>query len=64
MVGGLFGVLYGFLYIILRSEDYALLIGSSGLFMLLCMVMFLTRNIDWYRLSRGSIESPVTASEI
>ncbi|MBN1756846.1 MAG: cell envelope integrity protein CreD [Chitinispirillaceae bacterium] len=52
MVGVLFSILYGFLYIILRSEDYALLIGSSGLFMLLGTVMFLTRNIDWYRLGR------------
>ena len=58
MVGGLFCVMYGFLYVILRSEDYALLIGSSGLFLLLGVVMFLTRNINWYRLSRGGAEVP------
>jgi hypothetical protein len=32
----------------LKSEDYALLIGSLGLFMILAGVMVLTRRIDWY----------------
>ncbi|NLE01144.1 MAG: cell envelope integrity protein CreD, partial [Fibrobacter sp.] len=30
-----FSVFYGFLYILLQSEDYALLLGSTGLFVLL-----------------------------
>jgi len=57
MVGGMFCVLYVFLYIILRSEDYALLIGSTGLFLLLGTVMFLTRNVNWYRLNRCDAEA-------
>ena len=40
---------YGFLYAALRSEDYALLIGSLGLFAILAGVMILTRKVDWYR---------------
>jgi len=40
---------YGYLYIVLQSEDYALLLGSIGLFLLLSAVMFITRNIDWYK---------------
>jgi inner membrane protein len=40
---------YGFLYAALRSEDYALLIGSLGLFVILAGVMILTRKVDWYR---------------
>jgi inner membrane protein len=39
---------YMFLYAALKSEDYALLIGSLGLFLILAGVMLLTRRIDWY----------------
>jgi inner membrane protein len=40
---------YGFLYATLQSEDFALLIGSVGLFAILGLVMILTRRVDWYR---------------
>ena len=40
---------YLFLYAALKSEDYALLIGSLGLFVILAGVMILTRRIDWYK---------------
>ncbi len=41
-------VLYGYLYIILQLQDYALLMGSLGLFVILSIVMYLTRKIDWF----------------
>lgn len=44
------GGLYGFLYVLLRAEDYALLMGTVGLFLLLALFMYLTRHLDWYRL--------------
>jgi len=51
-----FGVLlagiYGALFVILQSEDYALLLGSLLLFGLLAAAMYLTRNVDWYALAR------------
>jgi inner membrane protein len=48
MIGaGLAGV-YTFLYITLRQQDYALLMGAIALFILLGVVMFVTRKIDWY----------------
>lgn len=50
MVGGILTVLYGYLYILLQLEDYALLMGSIGLFVVLALVMFMTRKIDWYGL--------------
>ncbi len=37
-----------FLFVVLRSEDWALLIGSLGLFLILGGVMALTRRVDWY----------------
>ncbi len=40
--------LYLFVYIILQLEDYALLIGSILLFLILSTVMYLSRKIDWY----------------
>ena len=51
--GGLLGALYGFLYVILQSEDYALLLGALLLFVALAIVMIMTRRVDWYRLSEG-----------
>ena len=42
-------VLYTFLYTTLKSEDYALLIGSIGLFTILSLIMYFTRNFNWYR---------------
>jgi inner membrane protein len=43
-------LLYGYLYSALQSQDYALLIGSVGMFVILTVVMVITRNIDWYAL--------------
>ena len=42
-------LLYLFLYIILQLQDYALLFGSIGLFIVLSAFMILTRNINWYK---------------
>ena len=41
--------LYLFLYIVLRMQDFALLLGSIGLFVVLGLFMMLTRKINWYR---------------
>lgn len=48
LVGGILAILYGYLYMILQLEDYALLMGSIGLFIALASVMYVTRKIDWY----------------
>jgi inner membrane protein len=40
--------IYGFLYVLLREQEYSLLYGTAGLFFLLGLVMYITRNIDWY----------------
>jgi inner membrane protein len=47
-VAALLTTLYSFLYTLLQMEDYALLIGSIGLFAILAATMYLTRKIDWY----------------
>lgn len=39
--------LYGFIYVIIQLENYALLVGSIGLFLILAIIMFASRRIDW-----------------
>jgi inner membrane protein len=41
-------VLYVFLFIILQLMDYSLLFGNIGLVIVLALVMYFSRKIDWY----------------
>ncbi|EMN45147.1 cell envelope integrity protein CreD [Leptospira weilii] len=51
--------LYSFLYVVLSSEDYALLLGSVAVFVFLALLMHLTRKINWYSFGfkKGEAES-------
>ena len=40
---------YGLLYVLVLSENYALLLGAIILFIALAAVMLVTRKVDWYR---------------
>ncbi|MEQ8425698.1 MAG: cell envelope integrity protein CreD, partial [Cyclobacteriaceae bacterium] len=50
---GLFSALlvafYSFIYIIIIQQDFSLLTGSVGLFVVIGALMYLTRKINWYR---------------
>mgnify|MGYP003607769684 CR=1 FL=1 len=46
IAGALTG-LYTFIYVIIQLENYALLVGSIGLFSILAAVMYFSRKIDW-----------------
>jgi inner membrane protein len=48
LMAGFLVLLYGFLYILLQMQDYALVLGSAGLFIILAVIMYLSRKIDWY----------------
>jgi len=50
---------YVLLYAVLNAESYALLIGSIGAFVVVALVMFLTRRLNWY----GADEEDVTITE-
>ncbi|MGI5869566.1 MAG: cell envelope integrity protein CreD [Kiritimatiellia bacterium] len=41
-------LIYGFLYTTLQLQDYALVLGSVGLFAALAVVMYSTRRVNWY----------------
>ncbi|HZV69933.1 MAG TPA: cell envelope integrity protein CreD [Saprospiraceae bacterium] len=47
LAGGLLVVLFGFIYIILQLEDFALLAGSIALFVIIALIMYLTRKVKW-----------------
>lgn len=61
--GAIFGAalasLYGLLYVLLRSEDHALLMGSILVFAALAATMIATRRVDWYA---AGASSPVPRS--
>jgi inner membrane protein len=67
-MSGMLVLLYSYLYVLLQAEDYALLLGSIGLFAILAFVMYLTRKVDWYsprmgkelgkELGRGAATAP------
>jgi len=56
MVGAILSILYVYLFVLLQMQDFALLMGSIGLFIVLAIVMYLTRNIDWYSQNNNQIE--------
>lgn len=41
----------GVMWVLLRSQDSALLLGTGVLLLALCGVMFLTRHLDWHALA-------------
>jgi inner membrane protein len=51
-IAGMLVALYAFLFVLLHVQDYALLVGSVGLFLVLALLMYATRNVDWYRVGR------------
>ncbi len=52
--GAMITLLYGMLYIIISSEDHALLLGSILVFLALAGVMLLTKNFDWHQVSQDT----------
>lgn len=55
-----FSLLYGFIYVLLRLEEYALLVGSVASFAAVAATMYVTRSVDWYNTSAG--QTPVVAA--
>ena len=53
--------LYGLLFVLLRSEDHALLMGSLLVFGLLAAAMVTTRKVDWYAFGTNASPSGTRA---
>ena len=58
-IAGLFalvlGMLYSFIFVLIRLEDTALLVGSIGLFVVLALVMYASRKVNWYHPGFGKV---------
>ncbi len=50
-------LLYGYLFVVLQLEDYALIMGSIGLMVITATVMFMTRKINWYKIETAQEKS-------
>lgn len=48
IMSGLLGVLYLYIFVLIQLETFALLTGSLGLFIILAMVMYFSKKIDWF----------------
>jgi inner membrane protein involved in colicin E2 resistance len=57
-----FSLLYTFIYLLLRLENDALLIGAIASFLAVALTMYFTRGIDWYS-SLPGIDLPRTGGE-
>ena len=53
LVCGVLVALYACLYVLIQLQDYALLVGSAGLFLILAAIMYLTRNVNWFAARTG-----------
>ncbi len=40
-------LVYGFVFVIIQMQEYSLLVGSIGLFLVLAAAMYLSKNITW-----------------
>ncbi|MFC2129597.1 cell envelope integrity protein CreD [Bacteroidota bacterium] len=47
--GSLLLVLYGYLFTTLQLQDLSLLMGSVGLFLVLAIIMIVSRRVNWYK---------------
>jgi inner membrane protein len=53
VVLGVLSILYTLLFVLLKQEDYALVIGALAAFAGIAVTMYVTRNIDWYQINPG-----------
>jgi inner membrane protein len=56
MTAAILTILYSFIFVIIQMQDYALLVGSIGVFLILAVTMHFSRKIDWFDLKKGKVE--------
>ena len=45
---GVFGAVYALLFVLMRIQDFALMVGALISFIAIAATLYLTRNMDWY----------------
>jgi len=53
--GTVFVTTYGLLYVLMRMQDFALMVGALASFLAIAATMYLTRNVNWYGQTHTSI---------
>lgn len=46
------GSLYAYIFFLIQLQDYALLFGSVGLFVVVALAMYSSRKVDWYHIGK------------
>jgi inner membrane protein len=49
-------IFYTFIFVIIQEQDFSLLIGSIGLFLIIGMLMYTSRKIHWYKPASGDVK--------
>jgi inner membrane protein len=60
LISSILFILYTFIFVIIQLQDFALLIGSIGIFIILGLVMYFSRKIDWYNLNMSENKTSET----
>ena len=60
LISSILFILYSFIFVIIQLQDFALLIGSIGIFIILGLVMYFSRKIDWYNLNMSENDTSET----
>ena len=47
-------MVYAFLYFLIQSQDYALVIGATVLFILFSFIMIFSRHLDWSKITQST----------
>ena len=58
LLSGILSTLYAFIFIIIQMQDFTLLFGSLGIFIILALTMFFSRKIDWYGIGHERLNEP------
>jgi inner membrane protein len=53
--GSILTVFYGFIFVIIQLQDFALMFGSVGLFLIISVLMYLSAKMDWTTQDRAVI---------
>lgn len=48
LISTIIALLYAFLYVLLVLQDFSLLLGSLGTFVIIALIMYATKDIEWY----------------
>ncbi|MBT1686203.1 cell envelope integrity protein CreD [Dawidia soli] len=57
--GSILVFFYGFIFVIIQMQDYSLLLGSIGLFIVIALVMYFSRHVAWYKEAALTQDTPL-----